>query len=132
MKSEKTKYPKEKEMLIELLKNASDARRCYLKYEVFDNILSLLTIDEDRSDGSKWEKLYRLQKRINIVKYDLGENEAGVLLQEVTEAISEYLYKNSDFRDEAFENIKTLGNIQKKKLKTMEQIFKMKSDTEGE
>jgi len=119
---------KEKDLLIGLLKNASDARRYYLKYEVFDNIMSLLTLDEDRSDGSKWEKLYRLQKRINIVKYDLGENEANALIQEVIEEISKYLKINKDFREEAFENAGILANIQKKKVKTLEQVFRMEND----
>ena len=119
---------KEKDLLIGLLKNASDARRYYLKYEVFDNIMSLLTLDENRSDGSKWEKLYRLQKRINIVKYDLGENEANALIQEVIEEISKYLKINKNFREEAFENAGILANIQKKKVKTLEQVFRMEND----
>jgi len=128
MKSEKIKYPKEKELLQELLKTASEARRFYLKYEVFDDVMSLLTIDEERSDTSKWERLYKLQKRINIVKYDLGENEANVIIQEVIETLSEYLNKNSSFREEAFEKAKMLFNIQKKKVKTLEQIFRMEFD----
>jgi hypothetical protein len=128
MKSEKIKYPKEKELLQELPKTASEARRFYLKYEVFDDVMSLLTIDEERSETSKWERLYKLQKRINIVKYDLGANEANVLIQEVIETLSEYLNKNSSFREEAFENVKMLFNIQKKKVKTLKQIFRMESD----
>ena len=128
MKNENTKFPKEKELLNVLLNTCSDARRCYLKYEVFGNIMSLLSIDEDRSDGSKWDSLMRLQKRINIVKYDLGENEADVLIQEVTETISEYLNNNYDFKKEAVKNIKILTNIQKKKEKTMEQIFRKDAD----
>jgi len=128
MKNETIKFSKEKELLKELLNTCSDARRCYLKYEVFDNIMSLLTIDEDRSDGSKWDKLMRLQKRINIVKFDLGENDADVLMQEVVETISEYLNKNSDFRKEAVKNVKMLLSIQKKKETTMEQIFRKEAD----
>ena len=112
----------------ELLDNCGKARRCYLKYEVFDDIMTLLTIDEDRSDGGKWEKLIKLQKRINIVKYDLGENEADILIQEVIETISEYINKNSEFKNEAYKNVKILSNIQKKKEKTMEQIFRKESD----
>ena len=90
--------------------------------------MSLLTLDENRSDGSKWEKLYRLQKRINIVKYDLGENEANALIQEVIEEISKYLKINKNFREEAFENAGILANIQKKKVKTLEQVFRMEND----
>ena len=128
MKNEKVKFPKEKEMLSELLSNCDKARHCYLKYEVFDDIMALLSIDEERSEGSKWEKLMKLQKRINIVKFDLGENDADALIQEVVEIISEYLNKNSDFRKESFKNIKILSEIQKKKEKTMEQIFRKESD----
>jgi len=128
MKNEKIKYQREKDFLIKLMDNAMSARRLYLKYEVFDNIMSLLKIDEDRSDGAKWESLYKLQKRISIVKYDLGENEANVLIQEVIEIISEYLNKNKEFREEAFDNIEMFSDIQRKKTKTMEQIFRVEND----
>jgi len=130
---EKNKYPKEREMLNSLIKNASEARRFYLKYEVMDNIMSLLKFnnDDDRfSEGSKWEKLYRLQKRIIIVNYDLGESEADVLMQEILDTISEYLNKNKIFREEAYENIKMFSDIQKKKVKTLEQIFRVVEDYE--
>ena len=128
MKNEKIKYQREKDFLTKLMDNAMSARRLYLKYEVFDNIMSLLKIDEDRSDGAKWERLYKLQKRISIVKYDLGENEANVLIQEVIEIISEYLNKNKEFREEAFDNIEMFSDIQRKKTKTMEQIFRVEND----
>jgi len=128
MKNENTNFPKEKELLNVLLNTCSDARRCYLKYEVLGNIMSLLTIDEDRSDGSKWDSLMRLQKRINIVKFDLGVNDAEVLMQDVIETISEYLNNNYDFKKEAVKNVKILTNIQIKKEKTMEQIFRKDAD----
>ena len=38
MKNENTNFQKEKELLSVLLNTCSDARRCYLKYEVFCNM----------------------------------------------------------------------------------------------
>jgi len=128
MKSEYNEYPEENGLIKELLSNASEARRLYLKNDVIDKIISLFTSDKEQSDDSKWDNLMLLQKKIYTVKYELGEDDAIVLMREVVEGISDYLKINKDFREEAFENAGILANIQKKKVKTLEQVFRMESD----
>ena len=128
MKSEDNEYPEENGLIKELLTNASEARRLYLKNDVIDKIISLFTSDKEQSDDSKWDNLMSLQKRINTVKYELGEADSIVLMREVVEGISEYLGINKTFQEEAIENIKLLKIIQKNKVKTLEQVFRMEFD----
>ena len=128
MKSEYNEYPEENELIKELLVTASEARRFYLKFNIIDKIISLFTSDKEHSDDSKWDNLMLLQKRINTVKYELGEVDAVVLMKEVVEEISKYLGVNKAFREEAIESVKLLANIQEKKVKTLEQVFRMESD----
>jgi len=128
MINENNNYPEENGLLKELLINASEARRFYLKFNIIDKIISLFTSDKEQSDDSKWENLMLLQKRINTVKNELGEADAVVLMREVVEGISEYLGVNITFQKEAMESVKLLKNIQNKKVKTLEQVFRMESD----
>ena len=128
MRSEYNKYPEENRLIKELLANASEARRFYLKFDIIDKIISLFTSDKEQSDDSKWDNLMSLQKRINTVKYELGEADSIVLMREVVEGISEYLGVNKTFQKEAMESVKLLKNIQNKKVKTLEQVFRMESD----
>jgi len=128
MKSENIKYPDEYGLIKELLNNASEARRFYLKYDFIDRIISLFTLDEEQSNDSKWHNLISLQERINIIKEELGEDEANVLMCEITDQLSEYLFVNNNIKKEAIENINLLSNIQENKIKTLEKILSIDGD----
>jgi len=128
MESENIKYLNEFKLIKELLMNAEEARRFYLKYDIIDKIISLFTSDKEQSDENKWEKLLLLQKRINTVKYELGEDEAYILLREAIDQLSDYLFRNKDFKEEASENVILLSNIQNMKVNTFEKTFNIEWD----
>ena len=128
MESENIKYLNEFKLIKELLMNAEEARRFYLKYDIIDKIISLFTSDKEQSDENKWEKLLLLQKRINTVKYELGEDEAYILLRESIDQLSDYLFRNKDFKEEASKNVMLLSNIQNMKVNTFEKTFNIEWD----